>query len=210
MINFTDFDRLAEEEDVALRDAATPGDLAGTDVIALPGTKNTVEDLRYLGQAGFTEAIRERVARRREVVGIWGSYQMLGRSVADPDGAEPGGIAEGFGLLNMTTRLLTNKFTRLVEADPLHFDVELPPQGAGTSFTWVKHREVMHATDFTYVLHVVCQISRSECVMYRRTVPSVQAAWFGERTFMGCSTGPVFGEHGESYSPAATVATSGH
>jgi len=98
MINFTDFDRLAEEEDVALRDAATPGDLAGADVIALPGTKNTVEDLRYLGQAGFTEAIRERVARRREVVGICGSYQMLGRSVADPDGAESGGIAEGFGL----------------------------------------------------------------------------------------------------------------
>jgi len=96
MINITDFDRLAEEEDVALRDAATPGDLAGTDVIALPRTKNTVEDLRYLGQAGFTEAIRERVARRREVVGICGSYQMLGRSVADPDGAESGGIAEGF------------------------------------------------------------------------------------------------------------------
>ena len=49
MINSTDFDWLAEEEDVALRDAATPRDLAGTDVIALPGTKNTVEDLRYLG-----------------------------------------------------------------------------------------------------------------------------------------------------------------
>jgi adenosylcobyric acid synthase len=131
MIDFTDFDRLAEEEDVALRDAATPGDLAGADVIALPGTKNTVEDLRNLGQAGFTEAIRERVARRREVVGICGSYQMLGRSVADPDGAESGGIAEGFGLLNVTTLLLTNKTTRLVEADPLHFDVETPSSGRG-------------------------------------------------------------------------------
>jgi adenosylcobyric acid synthase len=131
MINCTDFDWLAEEEDVALRDAATPGDLAGVDVIALPGTKNTVEDLRYVGQAGFTEAIRERVARRREVVGICGSYQMLGRSVADPDGAESGGIAEGFGLLNVTTRLLTNKITRLVEADPLHFDVETSSSGRG-------------------------------------------------------------------------------
>ena len=49
MTNCTDFDWLAEEEDGALRDAATPGDLAGSDVIALPGTKNTVEDLRYLG-----------------------------------------------------------------------------------------------------------------------------------------------------------------
>ena len=50
MINFTDFDWLAKEEDVALRDIATSGDLAGSDVIALPGTKNTVEDLRYLGR----------------------------------------------------------------------------------------------------------------------------------------------------------------
>ena len=49
MTNCTDFDWLAEEEDGALRDAATPCDLAGSDVIALPGTKNTVEDLRYLG-----------------------------------------------------------------------------------------------------------------------------------------------------------------
>jgi adenosylcobyric acid synthase len=56
---------------------------------------------------------------------------MLGRSVADPDGAESGGIAEGFGLLNVTTRLLTNKITRLVETDLLHFDVETSSSGRG-------------------------------------------------------------------------------
>lgn len=46
----TDFNQFAEEEDVALRYAATPGDLAGADVIVPPGTKNTIEDLRYLGR----------------------------------------------------------------------------------------------------------------------------------------------------------------
>src|SRR5439155_23630276 len=108
MINFTDFDRLAEEEDVALRDAATPGDLAGADVIALPGTKNTVEDLRYLGQAGFTEAIRERVARWRGVVGIWSSCQLLGRSLSESGAGQFGRIAEVVGQLCVTTRIVAN------------------------------------------------------------------------------------------------------
>ena len=95
MINFTDFDRLAEEEDVALRDAATPGDLAGADVIELPGTKNTVEDLRYLGQADFTEAIRERVARRRE----WSEYAAVsrcwGEALPIQMGPSPAGLPKG-------------------------------------------------------------------------------------------------------------------
>ena len=55
------------------------------------------------------------------MVGICGGYQMLGRSAADPDGVESCGIAEGFGLLNVTTRLLTNKVTRLVEGGPASF-----------------------------------------------------------------------------------------
>ena len=196
MSNFTDFNQLAEEEDVALRYATTSGDLAGADVIVLPGTKNTFEDLRYLGQAGFTEAVREHVARRRKVVGICGGHQMLGRSVADPDEVESSGIVEGFGLLNVTTRLLTNKVTRLVEVDPLHFDVETSSSVRGYFIHMGRHSKVMHAPVFTYVLHVMLQISRSDRVMNRRTVPSVQTAWFGERTFMGGSTGPVFGGRG--------------
>ena len=130
------------------------------------------------------------------MVGICGGYQMLGRSAADPDGVESCGIAEGFGLPNVTTRLLTNKVTRLVEADPLHFDVETSSSVRGYSIHMGDTREVMHAPIFTYVLHAVLQISRSNRVMNRRTVPSVQTEWFGERTFMGCSTGPVFGGRG--------------
>ena len=95
MTNCTDFDWLAEEEDGALRDAATPGDLAGSDVIALPGTKNTVEDIRYLGQAGFTEAIRERVARRREVVGYAAVTRCWGEALPIQMGPSPEGLPKG-------------------------------------------------------------------------------------------------------------------
>ena len=130
------------------------------------------------------------------MVGICGGYQMLGRSVADPDGVESGGIAEGFGLLNVTTRLLTNKVTRLVEADQLHFDVETSSSVRG----YFIHMGETQRGDARPCFHVrstrVLQIRRSDRVMNRRKVPSVQTAWFGDRTFMGCSTGPVFGERG--------------
>jgi len=130
------------------------------------------------------------------VVGICGGHQMLGRSVADPDGVESSETAEGFGLLNVATRLLTNKVTRLVEVDPLQFDVETSSSVRGHFIHMGRHSEVMQAPIFTYVLHVLLQINRNDRVMNRRTVPSVQTAWFGERTFMGCSTGPVLGGRG--------------
>jgi adenosylcobyric acid synthase len=167
MINVTDFTQLAEEEDVALRSVTTSRDLAGAVVIVLPGPKNTFEYLRYLGQAGFTEAVREHVAWRRKVVGICGGHQMLGRSVADPDGVESSEIAEGFGLLNVITRSLTNKLTRLVEVDPLHFDVETSSSVRGHFIHMGRHSEVMHVPAFTYVQHVLIQISRNDRMMNR-------------------------------------------
>jgi adenosylcobyric acid synthase len=131
MSNFTDFDQLAAEKDVILRYVAEPHELAGADVILIPGTKNTIEDLRYLRQTGFTDAIREHVAQRREVVGICGGYQMLGRSIADPEGVEAGGIAEGMGLLDVTTRLLKKKVTLRIEAESLHLNDRPAPSVRG-------------------------------------------------------------------------------
>ncbi|HEV8326874.1 MAG TPA: hypothetical protein VGQ08_05280 [Nitrospiraceae bacterium] len=63
---------------MALRFATTSGDLAGADVIVLPGSKNTFECLHYLRQAGFTETVREHVARRRKVVGTCGGHLRRG------------------------------------------------------------------------------------------------------------------------------------
>jgi len=104
---------------VVLRYAATPSDLGGADVVVLPGTKNTIDDLEHLRSRGFGEALAHHVARGGELVGICGGYQMLGREVADPDGVEAGGQTPGMGVLNVGTELLPDKRTTQVEARPL-------------------------------------------------------------------------------------------
>ena len=122
MSNFTDVRRLAAEEDVILRYVAEPGDLAGADVIIIPGSKNTIGDLRYLREAGFPEAFRRHVTQGRELLGICGGYQMLGYSIADPEEVESCGVVEGLGWLDTITRMLPTKVTQLVEAQALHID----------------------------------------------------------------------------------------
>ena len=64
MSNFTDFNALAAEKDVALRFASSPEDLQGADVVILPGSKNTLEDLDYLATSAFPDALRSHVAQR--------------------------------------------------------------------------------------------------------------------------------------------------
>ena len=117
--SFTDFNALAGECDVALRYAATPSDLAGADVVVLPGTKNTIADLEHLRSRGFVEALAHHIDRDGELVGICGGYQMLGREVSDLYGVEAGGRTPGMGFLDVVTELLPDKRTTQVEARPL-------------------------------------------------------------------------------------------
>src|SRR5207247_3953614 len=114
--NFTDFNALDGECDVALRYAATPSDLAGADVVVLPGTKNTIADLEHLRSKGYVEALVRHVARGGELVGICGGYQMMGREVSDPCGVEAGGRARGMGVLVLVTGLLAVKRATQVAA----------------------------------------------------------------------------------------------
>ena len=83
MSNFTDFNALAAEDDVALRYAETPEDLVDADVLILPGSKRTIHDLHYVKRKGFAERVRVQVQNRREVVGICGGFQMLGDAVEE-------------------------------------------------------------------------------------------------------------------------------
>ncbi len=122
MSNFTDFNALAAEGDVALRYAASPRDITGADVVVLPGSKNTIADLEHLRRAGFDAALMAHVERGGELVGICGGYQMLGRVIADPYGVEAGGRTQGLGLLDVVTELLPHKRTVQVEALLLHVD----------------------------------------------------------------------------------------
>lgn len=120
MSNFTDFNQLGAEPDVALKYVSNPRELNGAEVVLLPGSKTTIEDLEYLRRMGFGDCIVDHVRRGGEVVGICGGFQMLGREVADPEGIETGGRAKGLALLDVTTTLARDKKTVQVQAYPLH------------------------------------------------------------------------------------------
>ena len=115
--NFDDFEPLAREPGVRLRLARAADDLAGADLIVLPGSKNTAEDLEWLRWTGLAEAVRTAAEAGRPVVGICGGFQMLGRAVHDPHRVEsPAGTTAGLGLLPAETWLEPEKVTVRVRA----------------------------------------------------------------------------------------------
>ena len=131
MSNFTDFNQLAAESDVALRYVGSPQELQGADVIILPGSKTTIEDLGYLWSEGFEEALMAHVKRGGEMMGVCGGFQMLGNEINDPQHVETGGSSKGLGLLDVETALLPRKETRQVRARSLLgvWDHECPVEG---------------------------------------------------------------------------------
>ena len=100
--NFTDFQSLALQPGCRLRYAESAGDLEQSDLIVIPGTKNTIEDLIDLRNRGLDKAIVRHARSGRMVIGICGGYQMLGNRLMDPGHVESG-VPEtsGFGLLDM-------------------------------------------------------------------------------------------------------------
>ena len=113
--NFTDFNALERMEEVTLRYVRSPKELGKPDLVILPGTKNTMDDLRWLRESGLEAAILKHAAAGGAVVGICGGYQMLGRAVSDPEGVEGGGTLAGLGLLPTDTVFLGEKTRTRVE-----------------------------------------------------------------------------------------------
>lgn len=109
--NFTDFNPLESIPGVSLRYVKHTGDLKSPDVIILPGTKNTMEDLRWLRESGMEALILKAAGRGTLIFGICGGYQMLGETLSDPHGVEAGGSMRGMGLLPMDT-VFAEKKTR--------------------------------------------------------------------------------------------------
>ena len=112
--NFTDFDSLAAEDDVNLRYVSAANELKSADLIILPGSKNTSEDLCWLFEGGMAAAIKETAA---PIAGICGGYQMLGRQVRDPLHTESAAdFTAGLNLLPMITTFAAEKLTSQVRA----------------------------------------------------------------------------------------------
>lgn len=115
MSNFTDFDVLEQDERVHLYYTNNPADIEEADIIILPGSKSTIDDLYHLRRNGMAEAIVKARRRGITVLGICGGYQMMGQSVEDPDGLE-GDITNmpGLSLLPIHTTITKEKTTRQV------------------------------------------------------------------------------------------------
>ena len=121
--NFTDVDALGLEPGLDVVFVSDPARLADADLVVLPGTRATLSDLAWLRSRGLDRAIVAHAGAGRPVLGICGGCQMLGRSIADPQGVEgpAGAEAEGLGLLDLTTTFAAEKALRL--HDPAGYEI---------------------------------------------------------------------------------------
>lgn len=127
--NFDDLDPLAQEPGVRLL-FVRPGEVipAEADLVILPGSKSTIADLAFLRAQGWDVDIRAHHRRGGHLLGICGGYQLLGRTIADPDGIDgPAGTAPGLGLLAIDTVMTGDKST--VQVRGSHVGSGLPIEG---------------------------------------------------------------------------------
>ncbi|EEX10218.1 cobyric acid synthase CobQ [Ruegeria lacuscaerulensis ITI-1157] len=121
MANFDDLDPLSAEPGVTVEivpaGRALPGD---ADLVLLPGSKSTIGDLSFFRRQGWDVDLYAHVRRGGHVLGLCGGYQMLGKTISDPDGVDgrPGTV-EGLGLLDVETTMAGDKQVRLRTAKAL-------------------------------------------------------------------------------------------
>ncbi|MFZ6817369.1 cobyric acid synthase [Undibacterium sp. Ji22W] len=114
--NHTDFDALRAHPDVDLQFIGPDHPIPAADLIILPGSKNTRDDLAFLQQRGWQQVLEKHLRYGGKVIGICGGYQMLGQVVSDPHGVEGrAGDSDGLGLLDITTELTQEKRLQQVQ-----------------------------------------------------------------------------------------------
>ena len=116
--NFTDFIPLEQHELLGVRYVQRARELGAPDLVILPGTKNTMEDLLWLRQSGLEAAVRRLAQAQTPVFGVCGGYQMLGQTLDDPAGTESGKPLSlaGLGLLPTRTAFDAQKRRTQVRA----------------------------------------------------------------------------------------------
>lgn len=124
MSNFTDFNIFETQEDVSLRYVDYGESLGNPDIVIIPGTKSTIDDLMFLRENGLENQIKELHKKGKLIIGICGGYQMLGKVLKDPYHVEnEQEEVEGIGLLDVETTFELEKTTTQVKAllgDNLH------------------------------------------------------------------------------------------
>ena len=126
--NFTDFNPLERESDVQIRFIERPSPEPLPDCVILPGSKSTIADLAFVRERGFEGYLHRCVEAGREVVGICGGFQMLGRQILDPDHVEAEvSAAAGLGLLPAVPVFHKDKIVHQVRG--IHLESGLPVCG---------------------------------------------------------------------------------
>ena len=175
--NFTDFNPLESIPGVSLRYVKHTSDLKNPDVIILPGTKNTMEDLRWLRESGMEALILKAADRGTLIFGICGGYQMLGETLSDPHGVEAGGSMRGMGLLPMDTIFAEKKTRTQVTGRFLDLDGDY---------------ETLSEVEFTgYEIHMGDSVRRNPA----KPCTSVRDGVTGKEKTEGTFTGNVCGTY---------------
>ncbi len=113
--NFTDFQALSRLPGVSVSYAGKPSQLEGADMVLIPGTKNTLSDLKWLRETGMEAQILKSHSDGKIIFGICGGYQIMGKTVSDPENVESGGKMRGMGLLPVDTVFRKEKTTLQAE-----------------------------------------------------------------------------------------------
>lgn len=113
--NFTDFDVFEQINNVSINYITNPWEVDLADLLIIPGSKNTVADMKWIKESGMEVAILKYANKDKPLIGICGGYQMLGESIKDPKKVEGGFDITGLGLLPVRTVLESDKTTSQVE-----------------------------------------------------------------------------------------------
>ncbi len=118
MSNFTDLDALNVYDDVSVKYVTKAEELGNEDIIVIPGSKSTIDDLKEIKDKGIAEKIVRLAKKGTIIFGICGGYQMLGQKISDPHGIESS-LPEipGIGLLDMETVMESEKRTVQFEGE---------------------------------------------------------------------------------------------
>ena len=111
MANFDDLDPISQEPDIDLVMLTAGNAIPGNaDLVIIPGTKSTIGDLKFLREQKWDLDLAGHINRGGYVLGICGGYQILGKTISDPDGIEgAAGSTEGLGYLDVQTTMTANK-----------------------------------------------------------------------------------------------------
>ena len=107
--NFTDVDVFGQYSGVSVRYVTKHSELGSPDLVIIPGTKSTIADMKWLTDNGISDEIRQLCTSGVPVFGICGGYQIMGKTISDPEKSECGGTIMGIGLLDTETVFRTEK-----------------------------------------------------------------------------------------------------